>query len=463
MSVGGGTPIALYDGGFFYGASWGSDDTIVFEDASRLWRISADGGEREALTSGEVAARWPHILPGGTALLYTLWRGSAVTAEIAVLSLETSESRTLTGGSQPRYLPTGHMVFGRERSVWAVPFDIDQMEVTGPAVPVVENVPANPYGGAVNFAVSRAGSLAYVPTGEAVRRLVWVDRNGREEPLAAPPRDYVLPRISPDGTRVALQVRDEENDIWLWDFAQETLTRLTFGPASDRFPVWTPDGQRVAFTSTREGGVENLFWKAADGTGTVERLTESQYYQESHSFTPDGRRLVFRVDHPDSGMDFEVLSMDGERQVEPLLATEFGELNPELSPDGRWLAYDSDASGQVEVYVRPFPNVNDGRWHISPGGGTHPVWGPDGRQVFYRAEGNVMGVTVQAEPSFTAGNPEVIIAWASGIGENSRAYDVSPDGQRFLMIKEAEGAAAPSQIHLILNWFTELERLVPTP
>ncbi len=262
---------------------------------------------------------------------------------------------------------------------------------------------------------------------------------------------------------MALEVRDEESDIWIWDFARKTLTRLTFGPAIDRHPVWTPDGQRVAFSSTRDGGVENLFWKAADGTGTAERLTESPYLQKSHAFTPDGQRLVFRVDRPGSGMDFDVLSMDGERQVEPLLATEFGELNAKLSPDGRWLAYDSDASGQVEVYVRPFPNVNQGRWLISPGGGTHPVWAPDARLLFYRAGGDVMGVTVQADPSFAAGNPEVIVAWASGIGENARTYDISPDGPRFLMIKEAEGTTAPTQIHLVLNWFAELERLAPTP
>ena len=184
-------------------------------------------------------------------------------------------------------------MFGRERSVWAVPFDLGQLEVTGPAVPVVENIPVNPYGGAVNFGVSRSGSLALCPAGEAERSLVWVDRNGREKPLAAPLRDYVLPRISPDATRVALEVRDEESDIWIWDFVRETLTRLTFGPAIDRHPVWTPDGQRVAFSSTRDGGVENLFWKTADGTGEVERLTESPYLQKSHAFTPDGQRLVF--------------------------------------------------------------------------------------------------------------------------------------------------------------------------
>ena len=358
-------------------------------------------------------------------------------------------------------------MFGRDRSVWAVPFDVDQLEVTGAPVRVVDNVLVNPLAGAANFAVARAGSLVYVPSGETVSQLVWVDRNGREEPLAAPPRNYILPRISPDGTRVALEVRNEGNDIWLWDFARETLTRLTFGPAVDRFPVWTPDGQRVAFGSTREGGIDNLFWKAADGTGTVERLTESPNQQKSHAFTPDGRHLVFRENLPDTGMDLRVLSMDGERQAEALLATEFGELNPELSPDGRWLAYQSDGAGQNEVYVRPFPNVDEGRWQISPGGGSQPVWAPDGRQLFYRAEGDVMAVTVQVDASFTAGNPEVIVAWAYGIEDVGRTYDIAPDGQRFLMIKEgaeaADSAARAAQIVLVQNWLQELERLVPTP
>ena len=371
----------------------------------------------------------------------------------------------LEGGSDARYLPTGHLVYALGDGLFGMAFDADSLSVTGGAVPLAQGLMrANGTAGA-NYGVSDDGTLVYVSGGGAAaeRSLVWVDRNGREEPLAAPPRNYIYPRLSPDGTRVALDVRDQELDIWIWDLARETSTRLTFDAGQDQYPVWTPDSTRVLFSSTRDGP-SNVYWKAADGTGTVERLTESANSQWSYSLSPDGQSLVLREQQPGTAFDLRVVSLAGDRAVETLLATEFIELNGELSPNGRWIAYQSNQSGQQEVYVRPFPNVDDGQWQISTSGGTESLWASSGRELFYRRGAELMTVPVEAESSFTPGTPEVVFngPYRLGLG---RAYDVSANGQRFLMITEggdAEGASAPPQIIVVQNWFEELRRLVPT-
>ena len=284
---------------------------------------------------------------------------------------------------------------------------------------------------------------------------------------------YFYPRISPDGTRIALDVKLGEDDIWIWDVTRATMTRLTFDAGEDEFPVWTPDGQRVAFASQRDGvGLHNLYWKAADGTGAVERLIESTSDQRPLAFSPDGTRLVYRDNSPERGVRLGVLSMNGERHAELLLATEFRERNGDLSPDGRWLAYGSDASGQLEIYVRPFPDTDGGRWQVSTGGGVKPLWGPTGRELFYlNPVGTLMGVPVETDPSLSLGNAEVVVEGAYFTRGAGRTYDISPDGQRFLMIREggASGSNAEdpfaglTQIHVVQNWSEELKERVPTP
>ena len=235
------------------------------------------------------------------------------------------------------------------------------------------------------------------------------------------------------------------------------------GPGSSSRPVTTAS-QRVAFSSPREGQ-RNLFWKAAEGTGSVERLTESSNVQYAYSFSADGEALVFRETQPDTGEDLRMLSLVEDRAVETLIGTQFRERNAELSPDGRWMAYQSNASGQDEIYVRPFPAVDEGQWMISTSGGTHPLWAPDGRELFYLSGAALMAVPIQTDPSFTpGGTPEVLFEgdYAAGGG---RSYDVAPDGQRFLMIKAGdpsdESSSAPELI-IVENWFEELKRLVPT-
>jgi len=270
--------------------------------------------------------------------------------------------------------------------------------------------------------------------------------------------------MSPDGSRLAVEVRDQENDIWIWNFAPETLTRLTFDPGRDIYPTWTPDSLQVVFGSSRDGTL-NLFRKAADGTGTVEQLTQSANDLAPQTLSPDGARVVSRENHPEQGFNLVVSSLDGDGTSTPLLATEFAEMNAEISPDGHWLAYQSNASGQNEIYVRPFPNVDEGRWQISRDGGIMPLWSPHGRELFYLTSSRqLMAVTVRSEPSFTFGNPMILFEGAPVfLGPVGRTYDVSPDGKRFLMFKVGGPAdkADPTQLILVLNWFDELKRLVP--
>jgi serine/threonine-protein kinase len=332
---------------------------------------------------------------------------------------------------------------------------------------------------------------------------VWVNRQGREEPINAPPRAYAFPRLSPDGTRVALDVRDQENDIWIWDFMRQTLTRLTFDPSGDGWPIWTPDGRRVVFASSQAGGpglsaVTNLLWRAADGTGTVERLTTSPNPQLPHSFSPDGKSLLFQELNPKTNNDLMLLRLDGTPRTEPpsqrsgepgpaaqgfggpgptsasgstasdvrpLIQTTFSDTAGEISPDGRWLAYYSNESGRNEVYVRPFPNVDSGRWQISTGGGSRPAWAKNGRELFYFAPNTaMMAVAVRTTPSFSAGNPTKLFDGPWSVTQSGRTYDVSRDGQRFLLIKDATASNQPSAlptITVVLNWQEELKQRVP--
>jgi serine/threonine-protein kinase len=453
-------------GGSSRGASWGPDDTIVFatNDLTGLLRVSAGGGKAEVLTTpnaqkGEADHWWPEILPGGEAVLFTILptTGGIENAQIAVLNLRTGEQKVLVpGGSYPRYVPTGHIVYRVAGTLRAVAFDIRRLEVRSDPVPVLQRV-VTKGSGAASFSVAQDGSLVYLAgdaQGDAGHTLVWVDRQGREEPLKTPPRAYSYPRISPDGPKVALDIRDQESDIWIWDVARATLMRLTFDPGMDRFPVWTPDGRRIAFSSMR-AGASNLFWQAADGTGPVERLTESANEQNPTSFSPAGTPLVFYEVASTTARDIAVLSLEGERRATPLVQTPFEERDAVVSPDGHWVAYGSNESGQFEVYVRPFPEVDRGRWQVSTGGGMWPLWPRSGRELFYLVlPGRMMAVPIQSGPTFAAGNPQVVFEGRYFTG-GGRSYDVSPDGRRFLMIKDASATSdtsTPPQLIIVQNW-----------
>ena len=472
------------------GATWGPDDTIIFATltpATGLQRVAAAGGPTTVLTrpdraQGEGDHLWPELLPGGRAVLFTITAvtGGLDAAQVAVLDLQTGTRTILVrGGSHAHYMQAGraspaglaggYLVYAAAGTLRAVPFDLARLETRGTPVPVIPDVVTTNNGGA-DAVVAGDGTLAYVSgsVAGAQRTLVWVDRQGRETPIPAPPRAYNLPRLSPDGTRVAVSAADQEQDLWIWDLPRTTLTRATFGATYDDYPVWTPDGRRVVFTSERVGA-RNLFWQAADGTGAVERLTESPNAQTSTAVSPDGRRLIFTETAPQTGEDVMQMALDGTRRVTPLVQSPFAERNGIVSPDGRWLAYEATDSGRVEIYVRPFPEVNSGHWQVSTTGGARPLWAPSGQELFYLAPtGALMRVGVERGPSWAATTPTLLIKegyvtiQASNLG---RVYDIAPDGQRFLMIKEGGGSdqtAAPPQLIVVQHWAEELKRLVPT-
>ncbi len=459
------------------GQTWGPDGTIVFATAAPgtgLERVSGDGGDVTILTTpnrdrGEGDHVWPEFLPDGQAVLFTITpaRGGLDAAQIAVLDLQRgTQTVLLRGGSHARYVPTGHLIYGAGGAMRAVPFDVRRRVVTGTPVPVLDSVAISP-DGFLEADIAADGTLVYL-SGDAslsaARTLVWVDRQDREEPIAAPPRAYNYPRLSPDGTRLAVYSADEQLDLWVWELtrATPTLTRLTFDPAPDFIPVWAPDGRRLFFSSQRSG-VQNLFIVSADGNGGETRIVESPNPQAPSGITPDGTRVVIYEQNPSGTRDLKVVTIAASPQVQALIATPFEERGGTVSPNGRWLAYESDHSGRFEVYVRPFPAVSDGLSQVSTGGGVQPAWVATGRELVYRApDGAVMAVPVTASgTTWSSGTPTEIIKphYFAGTGV-SRSYDVSANGQRFLMIKE-DAATSSVPIMVVQNWFEELRRLMP--
>jgi serine/threonine-protein kinase len=469
LAISGGAPVTLCDASFVLGANWGADDRIVYGDYPKgIQGVSANGGTPELILKGYLIL--PQPLPDGKSVLFT---SGPPPYKIIVQSLQSGERKELFAGDSARYLSTGHIVYGVENNLLAVPFDLKTLKVTGGPIPVVEGVWRATANRAPHYAVSDSGTLAYIPgkTGAAGQRtLVWVDRKGKDVPIAAAPNSYDAPRISPDGTRVALDVgTDNKSDIWILDLLRETMTRLTFNESSE-CPIWTPDGKRIAFGSGPLPKTE-VYWKAADGTGADERLSsEEQIYQEPMSWSRDGKTLLITMLSLKTNSfrtNIDALPMEGSHNLKPLLQDNFNETYPKISPDGRWVAYVSDESGKGEIYVRPFPEVNKGKWQVSTSGGDIPLWSPDGRELFYLSYDSVMAVSVETRPTLSFGTPKTLfrLTYIAGNTYPGMPWDISPDGKRFLMIKEVgptgKPAEAPRKINIVLNWIDELKQRVP--
>jgi len=467
ISVNGGPPVTLAEASENRGGSWGPDDTIVYSPSPPvgLSRVSAAGGQPQLLTTPEAARgerthRWPEILPGGKAVVFTV--GSLTSSDyfldaaLAVLSLDTSKIKILPlKGTNPHYLATGHLLFGSQGGLFAVPFDLRRLEVTGAALPVLEGVALFAGTGAVQYSVSRAGSIVYVPGNPqgASNPLVWVSRDGSTHPLAAPQRPYGEPHLSPDGNRVAVTLRGRNADVWIYDIGRNILTRLTF-EGSNSAAVWTPDGKRIAYRCEKSGASNlGICWKPADGSVAEERLTASTYTQLPQSFSPDGEFLAFSQFDPKTQQDIWILPLKGNRQPRPFLKTTFYENHPELSPDGHWLAYESTDTGVSEVYVQAFPGPG-GKWQISNGGGEFPRWARNGRELLYYSGSTLMSVNISYRPTFSATAPRRLFEGrplSLGAGATT-LYDIAPDGQHLIMAWGSETGPGSTQVHVVLNW-----------
>jgi serine/threonine-protein kinase len=472
VTTSGGAPITLCEAVSPRGASWGPGNTIILAPmaGSGLWKVSAEGGSPQAVTTldatkGEASHRWPDFLPDGKTVIFTIWSGGGWDdAQVAVQNLETG-SRTILvrGGTYARYSPTGHMIYARGGVLHAAQFDLARMRLLGFAAPIVEGIMESTSTGVAQFSFSSNGTLVYVPGGLQVvaRSLVWVDRSGKVELLTTTPRAYAQPRLSPDGLRIACQVEGATSDLWLFDVPRSTMTRLT-SEGHNTWPIWTPAGNRITFASARAGPL-NLYWIPSDGSGTAEKLTTSEHPHVPGSWSPDGRELAFVQVNPKTGWDIRVLSLAERQKPRDFLASPFSEDSPVFSPDGHWLAYVSNESGESEIYARPYPGPGS-KWPISSGGGTEPVWAKNGRELFFRNGDKIMSAEIIMHPKFSSGKPKVILQGNYERSPVSRAnYDVSPDGRRFIMIKESGREAAPTQLNIVFNWFEELKSRARSP
>lgn len=448
VPITGGAPVTICDAPDGLGGSWSSSGMIVFASATGapLQQVPAGGGDVTRATEldvsrGEFSHRWPEFLPDGETVLFTVGTvGEWDEAEIVAQSLHGGARTTiLKGGTNPRYLASGHLAYAHDGAIWAASFDARKLALVGTPVRVLEGVSTSA-DGAAQFAVSRAGTAAYHPSAPLLlRRLVVVDGD-TQTPLAAAPHAYVTPRVSPDGKRVLLGVSDSTEHVWSYDLSAGTLTQLTF-EAANRSPVWSADATRVTFASNRNGAF-NLFSELADAMGPAERLTTTDSLQLPGSWSPDGERLAFMEQHSATGRDVWLMRRNGERVA--IANSQAEESAPRVSPDGRWIAYVSNESGSSEVYLRPMDGGTARK--LSTGGGTEPVWRPDGRAVYFRDAGRLLLVPVGG------GATRVVFAGAAETGTiDAAGYDViGPD--RFLVLKSASGGGAPSDLRMILNW-----------
>jgi len=473
VSLAGGQPQTLCDAEILRGASWGGDGQILFSPAGNaaLWRVRDTGGKPTQVTSfdsrrGEGTHRWPQILPRGKAAIFTSHfpTGNYASARIEVLQLGDGHRQVLLeGGSDARYLPSGHLVFLRAGSLFAVPFALDQLAVTGPPVPVLDGVFVHEAAGFANYAVSPSGSLVYVPLDptDFKAELVWVDRKGAALPVmpVQPPSGIGHLRLSPDGRRLAMGMTvggpgGPDSDIWTYDLARKVWDRLSSGGVN-WYPVWSNDGQHLAFCSNREGNIDP-FWMPVDHSAPAERLaTTTNAWNCPSSWSPDGRALILDSQNPGTGYDIAALPLDGERRLRPLLQTPANESGARLSPDGRWMAYESDDSGRSEVYVIPYPGPGV-RWQVSNNGGSRPIWSGDGRELFFFDSGErLMVAGVETRPAFRTGLPKPLFDLT-----NARDYDIAPDGARFVILRSPETGGAPRPLAVVLGWFEDVTRRV---
>jgi eukaryotic-like serine/threonine-protein kinase len=444
---------------FNSGGAWGPDDRITFARTGGLWQIPAAGGAATQVThvnkgTAELSHQWPTVVADGKVVLFTVVTGTGRgAAHIEALALATGKRQIVVDpGTFSLYAPSGHLIFYRNDALLAATFDVNRGVVTGPPIRVLDGLMLDNTGAPL-AALSTTGALVYPSGGQATSQMVWVSRQGLEQPMTDTPRPYTNPRLSPDGKRVV--VTSLGGDLWIQDTARPTFTRLTSNEtAGNSFAVWTPNGNRVVFR-TRTG----LHWIDADGSGHLHAIPATSVFDFPNSVSPDGDMLAF-IRIGDTSADIYALSLRGEPQPHAVLQGPAFEGAAMFSPDGRWLAYASDESGPFQVYVRPFPGL-DHRWTVSTERGVQPRWNRNGKELFYRNGNKMMVVDVSTSPELVLSSPRLLFEqrYAFGGSLTTPNYDVSRDGQRFVMVKEESGSG---RLSVVLNWSEELNAKVPT-
>jgi len=453
------TPEAGLDG------SWGDDGMILIAAKGGIRRVSANGGQSDLLVpwdtrSGLTDHRIASLLPGGKAVLLCSMPAigaSPLDQKIAVYDLKTRTFHVLRGGTNVRYLPSGHLLYADHGNLFAVGFDPKTYAMTSDPVLIAQGVMTNGASGVAAFDVSKNGFLTYASgsVSAPMTRVVLVDRHGVATPVALPPQPYEHPRVSPDGKHLAMSIRTQTTDVWVYDFERGTLGRLTFTPTENETPIWSPDGRRVLFSSTREEHARTHYIRNFDGTGSDDPLVDTTEHSHLSAISPDGKTLLMTQYTSQTGSDLLTWSPGGSARV--LLQTQFDERAARFSPDARWIAYSSTESGHTEVYV--IPANGGGKWQVSTSGGFAPVWSRDGRELFYRNGNDMDAVEVTPGSSFAASVPRVLFSGEfQNLTRGDADYDVTPDGQHFVML-ERDKETKPAPVILVANWFEELKSL----
>jgi len=489
VAVTGGASVTLCDAPSNRGGTWLDDGSIVLAPRNEggLARVAASGGELQPFTqvrAGERTERWPHALPRTRGVLYTA-NGTPAgfeDASIVVQPLPSGERKTIVrGGYYARYLASGHLAYVHEGALVAAPFDLDRLEVTGAAVPVLDALTPNALNGAAQYSTSDSGTLVYLRGGSVVRDVPidWLERDGTSAPLRPTPTAWSNPAFSPDGQRLALQIGGPAvfaSSVFLFDWSRDRLSRLAGGGA----PVWSPQGDAIAFAASTSGALAdvNMYWQRADGTGEPHRLTSGAPAKLPASWHPSGRFLAYTAAGAETtGTDVFVLPLEGTAATEitagapiPIAATHAAEQHPAFSPDGRWIAYSSSESGVPEVYVRPFPSLR-GKFLVSSGGGTFPTWSSTKPELWFST---ISGASTQqimvtsyrgAGEAFVAEKPQ---PWSSrrylpsqGPLGQSRRFAMHPDGRRAAVALAPETNVAINKVVLVTGLLDELRRLAP--
>jgi serine/threonine-protein kinase len=449
------------------GGTWGSDDTIVFSSSANpgLMRVPAAGGTPKVLAAPPANKgtlyRFPSFMPDGKAVLFTIFQpGSGWdNADVAVVSLDAGDERVVFhGGTRPRYASSGYLLVERAGSIFAVRFDPKGPRRSGRPVLVVDHVSSNSATGVAQYDVSDNGLLAYVPGSPDVpnRNPTWVTRQGNATTVELQ-RPIVDLALSPDSRRAAFAIAGESTNLFIYNFENRTMPRFTTGSGVDASPRWTRDGQRIAYSATRNGPTE-IYWKASDGSGGDEPLAKvdpSGPGQFPRSFSSDGHFLIFQRGQGAASNDLWVLSLGENPTARAFIDSPANETQAQFSPNGHWVAYQSNETDRDEIYIAPFPGPG-GRIPVSTDGGQRPLWRDDGRELFYRSGDRVMAVDVNLGQTPRIGMPHMLFQ-----GQYDLAYDVTKDGQRFLMLK-GEPQSQPTVLNIIVNWFEELKARVPT-